>query len=88
MAQPRGKIDVRLGPELRQGVEQFQVENAISGVSAAVRALIALGLERSSQLDEAWRKLAWREGVIAGSTAFKAAYQDAMKTALARGGIE
>lgn len=78
---------MRLGPELGSQVEAFRAENGIDGTSAAVRALIGLGLERSAQLDGAWRKLSWREGIIAASAAFKAAYQDAVTAALRAGGI-
>lgn len=79
---------MRLGPELGSQVEAFRAENAIDGTSAAVRALIGLGLERSGQLDLAWRKLAWREAIVKGSAVLKAAYQEAIARALHEGGVE
>lgn len=79
---------MRLGPDLLGQVDQFGEDSSISGRSAAVRALIGLGLERAAQLDTAWRKIAWREGVVAASAAFKAAYQEAINTALKAGGVD
>ena len=80
-----GRLEVRLGPELQAAFEAFQNETGASTASAALRALIQLGLDRSGQLDAVWRRAAWREGVINGTAAFKAALYKAAEVALADG---
>lgn len=77
----RLKIDVRLGRALSDELAAFQAENQISTLSAAARALIQLGLQKSTALDTAWRRIAWREGFLSGEGAFKAAYTRALEEA-------
>lgn len=83
----RSKVDVRLGPELLGRVEQFQAENGAASLSAAVRVLVQLGLERGAELDGVWRKLAYREGVVSATAAFKRAVEEAVDKAMTVGGV-
>lgn len=76
------KADVRLGPELLAAVEAFKAENNIETMSAAMRALIQLGLTQSGALDAVWRRIAWREGSVKAQGAFKAAFAEAMHRVL------
>lgn len=81
-------MDVRLGPELLGRVEAFQREIGAENLSAAVRTLIQLGLEKVEPVDVKWRKLAWREGVVSASAVFKQAIAEAADKALKAGGVE
>lgn len=68
------RSSLRLGPDLQAQVEAFKAENNIVTTSAAVRALVSLGLERSAALDATWRRVAWNEATMAGMAKIKAAF--------------
>jgi hypothetical protein len=77
------RSSLRLGPELAAQVEAFKAETNITTTSAAVRALLQLGLERSAALDATWRRVAWQEATISGlaklKEAFTRAYHDVIE---------
>lgn len=72
------RVDVRLDRVIREGISRVMDETGAT-LSQAVRALLTLGLERSGQLDRAWKDVAFREGLAAGSAKFKAQLAAAQK---------
>jgi len=54
---------LRLDDDLRQRVELFQNESNLPSISAAVRTLLTIGLDKTSKLEPAWRSVVATEAI-------------------------
>lgn len=61
-----GKLDIRLDSDLKARIEAFAKESSIESLSTAARMLLTMGLAQGKNIDEKWRRQAFREGALAG----------------------
>lgn len=64
-------VTLRLETEQWEGMERFRIVNRIETPSAAIRALIEIGLRDTEPIDQTLLKAAWAEGHKAGAMRFR-----------------
>ncbi len=69
---PPARVTLRIDRTTREMLNQQMRETGAS-LSQALRVALALGLERSEELDAAFRRASFREGVVAGTAEYRRA---------------
>lgn len=76
-------MNVRLDPETRRAIENFQKSSSLETFSAAIRVLITLGLEKAAPLEETLKKSLHTEATISAQRKMRAKIERATQEALA-----
>jgi len=72
-------VTLRLETEQWERLQRFRILNEIETPSAAIRALMEIGMRDAQPLEQAWMKAAWAEGHKAGAKKFRDELEKATK---------
>lgn len=77
-----GVTHFRLDNEAEHKISAFQQKNGIETKSQALRMLLALAFREADDINTAWARQAFREGMILGQTHLKKRLREAVDHAL------